>query len=267
MLDVQWIASYLVLGSVVGFVAGLLGVGGGGIMVPMLTTLFLLQGFPVDKVLHLALGTSMASILVTSCSSAWSHNKRGGVVWRAIKGMGPGALVGTFAGTFLATFMNTKPLAIFFAGFMALVVIQMLVGFKPTAQRQLPGCGGLFAVGGGIGSVSALVSIGGGSLTVPYLLWNNIAMPNAIGTSAALGVFIAVAGTLGFFINGWNHISGVAHTFGFVYWPAVVSMSLCSFVTAPMGVKVAHKLPAIVLRRIFAVLLVVLSIKMLTAIF
>ncbi len=267
MLELQWIASYLALGAVVGFFAGLLGVGGGGIMVPMLTTLFLMQGFPVDNVLHLALGTSMASILVTSCSSAWSHSKRGGVVWRAIKGLGPGALVGTFMGTFLATVMDTKPLAIFFACFMTLVVIQMLVGFKPAAQRQMPGNRGLFGVGTGIGAVSALVSIGGGSLTVPYLLWCNISIRKAIGTSAALGVFIAVAGTLGFFINGSSHVSGVANTFGFVYWPAVILMSLCSFVTAPIGASAAHKLPVTVLKRIFAVLLTLLSIKMLMAIF
>jgi uncharacterized membrane protein YfcA len=266
MLEPQWILMFLVLGSFVGFMAGLLGIGGGGILVPILTTMFLSHGIELDNVVHLALGTSMASMVITTFSSCRSHHAKGGVLWKAVKGMVLGIIIGTFLATFLASHLSSLFLGIFFALFMAFISIQMFLNKKPKPSRELSGNAGLFAAGSGIGAISALVSIGGGSLTVPYLVWQNIEIKKAIGTSAAIGLPIAIAGTLGYLINGWDFSSPDEYIFGYVYLPAVVLISITSFVTAPYGVKMAHRLPVGLLKKIFAVLLVILSIRMLFSI-
>lgn len=263
MLELEWILSFLILGSFVGFMAGLLGIGGGGIMVPILTSIFLLQGVAVDNVVHLALGTSMASMVVTSYSSLRAHNSRGAVIWKVVKGMAMGILLGTFLATFLASYLSSLSLAIFFVFFMAFVSFQMFLNKQPNPSRSLAGSAGLFAAGSGIGAISALVSIGGGSLTVPYLTWQNVELKKSIGTSAAIGLPISIAGTLGYLVNGWGHSSVEAYTLGFVNFPAVLLISVTSFFMAPLGARFAHKLPVPILKKIFAVLLVILSIKML----
>lgn len=261
-LEIYWILSYLLLGSFVGFMAGLLGIGGGGIMVPVLTTLFLYQGIPVENVVHLALGTTMASIIVTSLSSLRAHNAAGAVIWPIVKIMSLGIVLGTFLATFVA--VNTSPfkLALFFSIFMAYVSIQMFFNKKPKAGRELASNNGLLFSGFCIGAISALVSIGGGSLTVPYLVWQNVDIKKAIGTSAAIGLPISIAGTAGYVINGWSATSVSHDTFGFVYLPAVLLISTTSFITAPYGARLAHKLPIAALKKLFALLLIILSIKM-----
>lgn len=266
IFDLWWL-SYPVLGAVVGFVAGLLGVGGGGIMVPILTTLFLAQGFALAQVVHMALGTSMAAIVLTSISSLRAHHAHGAVHWGVVRRITPGILVGTFAGTFIASRVDTAGLAIFFAVFMAYVSIQMLLNIKPKPSRELPGLVGMTAVGLGIGGVSALVAIGGGSLSVPFMTWCNLKVQNAIGTSAAIGLPIALAGTLGYLVNGWNAAGTPALTLGYVYLPALVLVSLVSMVMAPMGARLAHRLPVALLKKIFAGLLMALCAKMLHSIF
>lgn len=266
MLTFEWVLLFLLLGSFVGFMAGLLGIGGGGIMVPTLTAIFLFHGVAIDNVVHLALGTSMASMVMTSFSSFRSHNAKGGVVWPAVKGMVWGIILGTFFATFLASYLSSVYLAIFFAVFMAFVSIQMFLNKKPKPSRELAGAGGLFVAGSGIGAVSALVSIGGGSLTVPYLTWQNVEIKKAIGTSAAIGFPISIAGTAGYLVNGWAHSAPDDFVFGFVYLPAVVFISITSFFTAPYGAMWAHKLPVASLKKIFAVLLIILSLKMLTSV-
>lgn len=263
ILEIEWIVSFLLLGSCVGFMAGLLGIGGGGIMVPVLTTIFLLQGIPVEKVVHLALGTSMASIIVTSIASLRAHNLKGAVLWQIVRNMAFGIITGTFLATFLASHSSTVYLALFFSMFMAYVSVQMFLNIKPKPGRELAGPQGLFVAGSGIGAISALVSIGGGSLTVPYLTWQNIDIKKAIGTSAAIGLPISLAGTAGYVINGWSVSSPENYTYGFVYLPAVLLISATSFITAPYGVNLAHKLPVSTLKKVFAVLLIILSIKML----
>jgi len=263
MLTPEWIAAFLLLGAFVGFMAGLLGIGGGGIMVPTLTTMFLLQGVPVEKVVHLALGTSMASIIATSLASLRAHHANGGVLWPVVKGMTPGIIAGTFLATFLAKYISSAHLAIFFAIFMGAVAVQMFLNKKPKPSRELAGTTGLLAAGSGIGAISALVSIGGGSLSVPFLTWQNIEIRKAIGTSAAIGLPISVAGTLGYLINGWENSSPENYTFGFIYLPGVLLISAVSFFTAPIGARMVHRLPVPVLKKIFAVLLVVLGLKML----
>ena len=266
MLEIEWILSFLFLGSFVGFMAGLLGIGGGGIMVPVLTSIFIFHGIAADNVVHLALGTSMASMIITSFSSFRSHNSKNAVIWIAVKGMVYGIILGTFLATFLASSLSSFYLAIFFAIFMAFVSSQMFFNRKPKPCRELAGKRGLFIAGSGIGAISALVSIGGGSLTVPYLTWQNIEIKKAIGTSAAIGLPISIAGTVGYLINGWGHSSPDDFIFGFVYLPAVLLISITSFITAPYGAKLAHKLPVSILKKIFAILLIILSIKMLVSV-
>lgn len=251
------------LGAFVGFMAGLLGVGGGGIMVPVLTTIFMYQGIADEKVVHLALGTSMASIIVTSLASARAHNAKQAVLWNIVKIMSLGVMLGTFFATFAVVNASPVYLALFFSLFMAYVASQMFLNRQPKANRRLAGTGALLFAGTGIGAISALVSIGGGSLTVPFLVWQNVDVKKAIGTSAAIGFPISVAGTAGYVINGWTVASGIEHAFGFVYIPAVLLISAASFITVPYGAHVAHKLPVASLKKVFAVLLVLLSLKML----
>ncbi len=264
--DLWWLA-YAALGVAVGFFAGLLGVGGGGIMVPVLTTMFVAQGFPRDTVVHLALGTSMAAIVMTSIASLRAHHRHGAVRWDIVRQITPGILIGTFGATFVASRVASEPLAIFFACFMAYVSLQMLANVKPKPTRELPGPAGMGAVGVGIGGVSALVAIGGGSLSVPFMTWCNVKVQHAIGTSAAIGLPIALAGTLGYLVNGWGAAGMPALSFGFVYLPALVLVGITSFYTAPLGASVAHRLPVATLKRIFAAVLMLLCARMLYTIF
>ena len=262
----EWIIAFLMLGLVVGFMAGLLGIGGGGIMVPVLTSIFLAQGVPVEQVVHMALGTSMASIVITSFASMRAHHKKGAVMWNVVKYMAGGVVIGTFTATFLATYMKSAQLAIFFSIFMAYVSIQMAIDKKPKPSRELSAPSSLFSVGSLIGIVSALVSIGGGSLTVPYLVWQNIDLKKAIATSAAIGFPLSIAGTIGYIVNGMMQQSSSELMLGFVYLPGVVLISIVSYFTAPLGAKMAHTLPVAKLKKIFALLLMILSIKMLTSV-
>jgi len=263
MPGLESIILYIILGSFIGVVAGLFGVGGGGIIVPVLTAIFLMQGMPQNEVIHMALGTSMATIIVTSFSSLRAHHKRGGVVWDVVKMMTPGILLGTFFATFLVSVLSSFYLAIFFSLFMAYVSVQMFLNKQAKPSRKLLGSLGQFLSGSLIGAVSAIVSIGGGSLSVPYLIWQNVDMKKAIGTSAAIGLPIALSGTVGYMINGWDNTNFDTLTFGFVSLPAFFIIAFFSYFTAPFGVKLAHKLPIEIITKIFAFLLMSLSIKML----
>jgi uncharacterized membrane protein YfcA len=172
-------------------------------------------------------------------------------------------LLGTFAATFLAAALSTRGLAIFFAVFMAYVALQMWLNIKPKPHRELPEMAGLSLAGLFIGGISALVAIGGGSLSVPYMLWCNVDVRKAIATSAGIGFPIALAGTVGYIVNGWGQVGLPEHTIGFVYWPAVVLIALTSFFTTRLGANLAHTLPIDTLKKVFGVLLVLLSAKML----
>lgn len=265
MSEFWW--AYLALGAFAGFFAGLLGVGGGAIMVPILTSIFLAEGFPKSEVVHLALGTSMAAIIFTSISSLRAHHAHGAVLWKVVRGMTPGILFGTFGATFVAALLPTRPLTIFFACFISYVAVQMLLNIKPKPHRDLPGALGLGVVGLGIGGVSALVAIGGGSLSVPFMTWCNVKAHNAIGTSAALGLPIAVAGAIGYLVNGWGHPGLPPLTAGFIYLPALVLVTVVSTLVAPFGARLAHRLPVATLKRVFAGVLVALVVKMLWGVF
>jgi len=265
-MTIEFLIYFLLLGAFVGFMAGLLGIGGGGVMVPILTSLFLAQGISVNNVIHLALGTSMASIIITSFASMKAHNKNKNVVWDIVKLMSVGVIIGTFIATFIASKIDSIYLALFFALFMGYVSIQMFLNKKINKNKKSFNTKGLFFVGNGIGAISALVSIGGGSLTISYLTWYNIELKKAIGTSAAIALPLSIAGTLGYIINGWSNTSIENYTFGFVYLPAVLCISIVSYFTAPYGANYANKLSTDKLKKIFALLLSILSIKMLITI-
>ncbi|MCL2590409.1 MAG: sulfite exporter TauE/SafE family protein [Betaproteobacteria bacterium] len=260
--DTWWLA-YPLLGVVVGFLAGLLGVGGGGIMVPILTSLFLAQGFPREQVVHMALGTSMATIMLTSVSSLRAHHARGAVGWKIVRRVTPGILAGTFFGTFIVSRLNAVPLTVFFACFMCFVAAQMWSNIKPKPSRELPSRLGMSAVGLFIGLISALVAIGGGSLSVPFMVWCNVEARRAMGTSAAIGFPIALAGTVGYLVNGWADTSMPPYTFGYIYLPALVLVGVVSVFMAPFGAACAHRMPVVILKRIFAGILILLALKML----
>ena len=262
VFDLTMFLALISLGALVGVAAGLLGIGGGGIMVPVFTALFMAKGVPDSQVVHLAQGTSMASIIATSFSSLRSHHARQGVYWLFVRTMAPGILVGTFLGALMTAWFNTLFLAGFFSLFMLYVAIQMLRGISPAADKTVPGMLPRLAAGAGIGMISALVSIGGGSLSVPYLVGHGIEIKRAIGTSAAIGLPIALAGTLGYVLSGWEYGDASALTFGYVYLPAVLCVSLVSFLTAPLGVSFAYRLPVGILKKIFGLLLFSLSVKM-----
>ena len=262
-----WITAYIVLGSAVGILAGLLGIGGGLIIVPMLTFLFTAQGYPAEYILHMALGTSLASIMFTSVSSFRAHHKRNAVIWKAVGAITPGIILGTFGGSYIAARLSTGFLKGFFACFLYYVATQMLLGMKPKPTRTLPGAPGMTAAGGVIGIFSSLVGIGGGSLSVPFLVWCNASMHQAIGTSAAIGFPIAVAGGIGYVVNGLK-VSGLpAHTLGFVHLSALFGIALSSVLTAPLGAKLAHSLPVDKLKKLFAFLLYAIGTKMLVSLF
>lgn len=262
----ELIIVWVTLGGIVGLMAGLLGIGGGGILVPVLTSLFIYQRFPMDHVMHLALGTSMACIMITSYSSMQAHQAKGGIRWVLVWCMAPAVVVGTFVATFVAGQLSTRVLAWFFSIFMAYVASQMFRSQPLQSSASAPGKTELTLVAALIGAISALVSIGGGSLTVPYLSWRRVEIRQAISTSAALGFPIALSGTLGYAINGIQSDLALAHTVGYVYWPALLLISIPSYFTAKVGAGLAHRLPVMQLKRIFGVLLLVLSIKMLMSI-
>ncbi|MBC2593445.1 sulfite exporter TauE/SafE family protein [Ruficoccus amylovorans] len=263
----EWIIAYLALGAVVGVMAGMLGIGGGGIIVPILTTIFAAQGIPDEQIVHLSLGTAMATIVITATSSIRAHHRHGAVLWPVVWKMAPGVLVGTFCATYLASHLSSRALGIFFACFMGYVALGMFRNLKPKPQRQLPAPPVCALVGAVIGGISALAAIGGGALTTTFLMWCNTHVRQAIATSAAVGLPIAVAGTLGYIVNGLGTEGLPIHSAGFVYLPAVVLIATTSFFTAPIGAKLTHTLPGGVVKKTFAVLLIGLSVKMLFTVF
>lgn len=259
-----WVSllAYLAVGVVSGFLAGLLGVGGGMVIVPALLFVFHLLDLPPTFHQHMALGTSMAIISFTAISSLRAHHAKGAVRWRLVKTIAPGIVVGTFIGAQIAGFVSAVALKWFFVVFAYFVAAQMLLDLKPKASRELPGAVGTGLVGTGIGMVSSWVGIGGGSLSVPFMTFCNVQVREAIGTSAAVGFPLAVAGTLGYVASGWGRDLPTG-ALGFVYLPALAGIVLASFPMAKVGAAVAHRLPVPVLKKIFAALLIVLASRML----
>ncbi len=257
------ILAYMGMGAVAGILAGMLGIGGGQVIVPMLVFAFTWQGVNNEHLMHLALGTSMASIMFTAVSSFWSHHKRGAVQWDVVRRIVPGILLGTLLGSVIAARMSTNSLKIFFVIFIYYIASQIIIDRKPKASRSLPGPVAMFGVGNTIGAASSLVGIGGGALSVPFMLWCNITIHKAVGTSAAIGFPIAIAGTIGYVLNGLQAQGLPEYSLGFAYLPALAGLVCGSVVTAPLGVRLAHSLPVSKLKRVFAILLFLVGSRML----
>lgn len=262
-MDIGLIAGLLVLGAAVGFAAGLLGIGGGMLLVPFMTMLMTARGFPNEHVIHMAIATSLATIMFTSISSVRAHHKHGAVSWRIVRLLAPGILIGSWVGPWIGAQMKTANLALFFAVFVGLSATQMLVDRKPSASRELPKAPGMFAAGGAIGVLAGLVGAGGGFVSVPFMTWCNVSIHTAVATSAALGFPIALAGTLSNIYHGWSLPGLPQGSLGFIYLPALLVIAMASVTTAPMGARMAHRLPVKSLRRIFALVLYALAAYML----
>lgn len=256
---------YLALGAFAGTLAGLLGVGGGLVMVPVLVFIFQGQVMSGTVIMHMALGTSLAIIMLTSLSSIRTHHQRGAVLWFVCGRLTPGIILGALSGAVVADALPDTILKPVFGIFELLVALQMWLGVRPSTQRDVPGWPGMSFAGWVIGSVSAIVGIGGGTLTVPFLTWCRIGIHNAVATSAACGFPIAVAGTLGFIATGWNEAGLPAMSSGYVYWPAFAAVGVASMLFAPLGARLAHALPADKLKKFFAIFLAVLGVRMLMA--
>ena len=249
------LAIYLGVGVIAGILAGLLGVGGGLVIVPALAVAFSLQGVPDTVLMHLAVGTSLATIVFTSLASIRAHHKRRAVRWSLFVRLTPGIVVGALLGAAIAGLLPGNELRLLFGLFALGVALQMALNLKPAPHRQLPGALGMGLAGALIGAVSALVGIGGGSMTVPFLTWCNVVVRQAVATSAACGLPIALAGAAGFVVTGWQAADLPEYSNGYLYWPAFVGITVASTLFAGLGAKLAHSLPATMLKRVFAVFL------------
>ena len=252
---------YLLIGAIAGFTAGLFGVGGGLIIVPILYIVFTQMNYDPNVIMHIAVGTSLATIIVTSISSVTAHHKKGAVLWRVFRNLAPGLVLGSFLGAGVADLMSGQHLQLLIGVFAVWMAYKMFRGAHAVIDpnRHLPSAALQFAAGGGIGIASAIFGIGGGSLTVPFLNRHGVVMQKAVATSAACGLPIAVAGAIGFMWFGAREQINVPNTIGYVQIYAFLGISTMSFITAKFGAKVAHRLSAAMLKKCFAGLLVVVG--------
>jgi len=262
-ISLQIIVIYALAGLFAGLIGGMVGLSGGVIIVPVLHYFFIEQGFPLTILMQLAVTTSLATILVTSLSATYVHYKKGAVLWPTVNRLVPGLLIGACLGALLADSVSSSVLRIVFGVFEILVGIQIWLDFKPKAHAALPDTPGLVGSGVGIGLLSTLMGIGGGTLTMPFLLWCNVNLRNAVAVSSACGFPIAVAATTALIITGWDEQNLPAHTFGYLYWPAALIISCMTLFFAPLGARLAHYLPIQTLKRVFAIVLVLVGIRML----
>jgi uncharacterized membrane protein YfcA len=266
-MEWAWWATYLGLGLFVGFFAGLLGIGGGMMLVTVLVMVFGAQHLSEDRLVHMAIGTSLASIVLTSLSSVRAHAARGVVRWDILRQMTLGIVMGTLLGAVVADALPSRQLVMFFLVFMCYSTVQMWLDLKPSPTRQLPGRAGLALAGFVTGALSAVIGVGGGFITIPLLTACNVPMLNAIGTSAAVGLPIALAGAVGYAWTGLGKADLPTMTLGYIHIPALAGIVLGTFVTVPYGVRAAHAWPVKRLKRVFAVLLLILTAKMVSRLF
>ncbi len=253
---------YMGLGLIVGLLAGMLGVGGGSIIVPALLFLFERNHVAAPVAIKLAIGTSLASILFTSLAAVRAQHKRRAIDWPLATTLAGAAFLGSFAGAYAAGFLPGALLKEIFGVFLGFVAWQLMSGWRPKAWRGLPSRPVLWAVGGCIGAVSALLGIGGGSMTIPFLSACEVDLRRAIAVSTVLGFPIALFGTAGFVLAGQRQVSLPAESLGYVYLPALIGLTSVSLAAVPLGVRLAHRLPVVGLRRILGALLVVVAIQM-----
>jgi uncharacterized membrane protein YfcA len=258
------IVELAVLGLCTGFLAGLLGIGGGMLMVPFITLILSARGIAPGLAVKMAIATSMATIIFTSISSVRAHHKRGAVRWDIVWRLAPGIVIGSLAGS-LGVFALLKGawLALFFALFVGFSATQMFLDKKPAPTRTLPGTPGLLGAGGLIGFLSGLVGAGGGFISVPFMTWCNVVVHNAVATSAALGFPIALANVVGYVVAGQGVQDLPPGAVGYIFVPALAVIATASVLTAPLGAKAAHALPVKQLKRVFACVLYALAAYML----
>jgi len=263
MLEPLLIAELVLLGLCGGFMAGLLGVGGGMVLVPFLTFIFSARGVSSDLSVKMAIATAMATIVFTSISSVRAHHRRGAVRWDLVRRLAPGIVLGAALASLGAfSWLKGQTLAWVFAIFVAFSATQMLIDRKPAPGRGLPGPAGQLAAGGTIGFVAGLVGAGGGFMSVPFMTWCNVAMHQAVATSAALGFPIALSNSLGFVWSGWGLEGRPPGALGYVFVPALAVIASASVLMAPVGARAAHALPVRPLKRIFALMLYALAASM-----
>ena len=262
----EWWLGYLGIGAAVGFFAGLLGIGGGSIIVPLLVMLFDAQGLPKEQLLHVAVGTGMATIVFTSMASVRAHAARGSIRWDLAARMTPGIVVGGLLGSAVTSVIPRGLFAALFTAVVYVAATHTLLGRVPRPSRQTPGMLGMFAAGFVMSSVSAFAAIGGAFMTIPFLMYCNVPILQAIGTAAAVGFPIALAGSVGYIATGMGVAGLPAPSLGYVYLPALAGIVLASVLTAPLGAALAHRLPTRRLKQIFALLLYVLATRMLVSI-
>lgn len=263
----EWWIAYLLLGLFVGLFAGMLGIGGGMILVPLLVFLFAAQDFAADRVLHIALGTALTTIVFTSLSSIRAHHARQAVRWDIFRDAAPGLVIGTLGGSFIADWLDSRFLAIVFVIFVSYSAMQILLDIKPKSSRRLPGRAGMAIGAALVGVICSLVGAGGGAVSIPLMVMCNVDMRNAVGTSAALGFPIALAGATGYAYTGFGDSNLPPMSIGYVYLPALAGIVIGTFVTVPLGARLAHSMPVKRLKRIFAVILFLLAGRMLWSIF
>jgi uncharacterized membrane protein YfcA len=257
------LGALLALGALAGSLAGLLGIGGGLIVVPGLALLFADGPVPGDHLMQFALGTSLATIVVTAAASVRAHHHRGAVQWPTVGRLTPGIVAGALIGAAIVGSLPTRTLAIVFGVFLLLIAVRLALPGQPKASRALPGAPTLAGYGAGIGTLSALLGIGGGTLTVPQLTWHNTDIRAAVGTAAACGLPIALTGAGAYIAAGWSTAGLPLGATGYVYWPAFAAVAPASVAFAPLGARLAHRLPRAALRRGFAVFVAVVGVRML----
>lgn len=252
----------MLLGSIAGLLAGLFGLGGGVVIVPVLTWLFFAQKFPAEHIMIMAVATSLATIILTSISSVLAHNKLGAIIWERVFRLSPCMLLGAGVGAVLANFVSTEVLKWFFGSYLLFVGICMALQTKASTHNKKANKCPDYLAGVGIGGLSTLLGIGGGTLTVPYLVGRQVAMKNAVAISSACGLPIAISGTLVYVFLGWNMAFLPERSLGYVYLPAFCGISICSILTAPLGAKLAYKLPVLKLKRYFSIVIFLIALKM-----
>lgn len=251
------------LGLFAGFLAGLLGIGGGLVMVPVIAWVLESRGLPHALALKMGIATAMATIFFTSMSSVRAHHRRGAVRWDLVRGIAPGIVLGALlASVGLFAVLKGTSLGILFAVFVFFSATQMFLDKKPAAARQMPGALGQTLAGSVIGLLSGLVGAGGGFISVPFMTWCNVAIHNAVATSAALGFPIAAANTAGYIFSGQGVAGLPPYALGYVWLPALAVIASCSVLTAPLGASKAHEFPVRKLKRVFASILYLLSAYM-----
>jgi uncharacterized membrane protein YfcA len=250
----------MLCGSISGFLAGLLGIGGGMILIPFMILVFNHLGFNQNIIVHMAIATGMATVLFTTTSAIWAHHKHNSIDWKLVAALSPGLVIGSLVGgSEIFTAINTSWLSLVFAIFLVYSSIQMIIKKKPVVGRSPPGNLGLFSFGAITGVVASLVGAGGAFMTVPFMLWCNVKPHTAMASSSGLGLPIAVAGTIGYMYGSWGNPNLPEGSLGFVYVPAVLCIVALSIFTAPLGAKMARKLNVTQLKRVFAVMLFALA--------